>query len=123
MRRIRATNTTPELAVRKLIHAMGFRFRLHVRGLPGRPDIVLARLQKIVLVHGCFWHLHEGCREAHLPRTRPEYWRPKLEGNRRRDTENTAKLEQLGWKVLVVWECESAHEKQLIRRLKRFLNS
>ncbi len=102
---------------------MGFRFRLHVRTLPGRPDLVFARLQKIIFVHGCFWHSHEGCKETHRPKTRQEYWRPKLEGNRRRDLENTAKLELLGWKVLVVWECEAAQAKPLVKRLRRFLRS
>lgn len=121
MRRIRAANTSPELTVRRLVHAMGFRFRLHVKTLPGRPDLVFPRLRKIILVHGCFWHTHEGCGEAHVPKTRRDYWRPKLEGNRRRDLENTAKLQQLGWKVLVVWECET-QEKSVGKRLRRFLN-
>ena len=102
---------------------MGFRFRLNVKSLPGRPDLVLPRLQSIILVHGCFWHSHEGCREAHVPKTHQGYWRPKLEGNKRRDVENAAKLEELGWKILVVWECETTHEKPLFKRLKRFLSS
>jgi DNA mismatch endonuclease, patch repair protein len=102
---------------------MGFRFRLHVKRLPGRPDLVFARLRKIILVHGCFWHSHEGCKETHTPKTRQDYWCPKLERNRRRDVENTAKLEQLGWKVLVVWECETAKEKRLTNRLRLFLQS
>ena len=101
---------------------MGFRFRLHVRRLPGRPDLVLARLRKVVLVHGCFWHSHEGCKETHIPKTRQDYWRPKLRGNKLRDLENTVKLQQLGWKVLVVWECETAKEKSLAHRLRRFLS-
>jgi DNA mismatch endonuclease (patch repair protein) len=104
------------------VHAMGFRFRLHVKRLPGRPDLVFARLRKIILVHGCFWHSHEGCSETHLPKTRQEYWHPKLEGNKQRDLENIAKLRRLGWRVLVVWECETARQKPLGRRLKRFLS-
>jgi DNA mismatch endonuclease (patch repair protein) len=122
MRRIRATNTSPEITVRRLVHAMGFRFRLHVKTLPGRPDLVLPRLRKIILVHGCFWHSHEGCRETHVPKTRQDYWSPKLEGNRRRDLENAAKLKQLGWKLLVVWECE-IQKNSVVKRLRRFLGS
>jgi DNA mismatch endonuclease (patch repair protein) len=100
---------------------MGFRFRLHVSTLPGHPDLVFAKLRKIILVHGCFWHLHEGCKEAHVPKTRRDYWRPKLRGNRRRDSKNIAELQELGWKVLVVWECETSYGKPLITRLRRFL--
>ena len=102
---------------------MGYRFRLHAKTLPGRPDLVLARLGKIILVHGCFWHSHGGCKETHIPKTRKEYWRPKLEGNIRRDMENIAKLETLGWKILVIWECETTHEKSLAKRLRQFLRS
>jgi DNA mismatch endonuclease (patch repair protein) len=123
MRRIRAVNTSPELIVRRLVHSMGFRFRLHAKSLPGRPDLVFPRLRKIILVHGCFWHSHEGCSETHMPKTRRRYWRPKLEGNMRRDLENTTKLEQLGWKILIVWECETPEEGALKKRLKRFLGS
>ncbi len=123
MRRIRASDTSPELAVRRLVHAMGFRYRLHVKRLPGRPDLVLARLGRIIMVHGCFWHSHEGCKDSHTPKTRLDYWRPKLEGNRRRDIENTVKLEQLGWRVLVVWECETTKKQRLAGRLKRFLRA
>ena len=123
MRRIRATNTSPELTVRRLVHAMGFRFRLHVKTLPGRPDLVFARFRKIILVHGCFWHSHKGCKETHIPKSRQDYWRPKLKGNMRRDRVNTVKLERLGWKVLVVWECEAVQERSLVKRLRRFLRS
>jgi DNA mismatch endonuclease (patch repair protein) len=102
---------------------MGFRFRLHVRGLPGRPDLVLPRHKKIIFVHGCFWHWHEGCKEAHLPKSRLEYWRPKLEGNRQRDKRHRSELSRMGWKVLVVWECETFHESRLQKRLVRFLEA
>jgi DNA mismatch endonuclease (patch repair protein) len=102
---------------------MGFRFRLHTGTLPGRPDLTFARLRKIIFVHGCFWHSHEGCKETHTPKTRRNYWRPKLEGNRRRDLANAAKLRRLGWKVLVIWECETANEKLLTKRLRRFLGA
>ena len=121
MRRIRATNTSPELTVRRLAYAMGFRYRLHVQGLPGRPDLVFSRLRKIILVHGCFWHLHEGCKEAHIPKTRLRYWRPKLTGNKRRDLENINKLRKLGWRVLVIWECQTVRTTVLTRRLNAFL--
>ncbi len=123
MRRIRAVDTSPELIVRRLAHSLGFRFRLHARNLPGKPDLVFPRLRKIILVHGCFWHVHEGCIESHVPKTRLEYWGPKLEGNRRRDRANAANLEELGWKILVVWECETANAKALTKRLSRFLRA
>lgn len=123
MRRIRAANTLPEMTVRRLVHAMGFRFRLHVKTLPGRPDLVFSKGRKVILVHGCFWHSHQGCKEAHIPKTRLGYWRPKLERNRRRDLENTSELRQLGWNVLVIWECETAKTGALTKRLRRFLRS
>ena len=123
MRRIRAVDTSPELIVRRLAHALGFRFRLHARNLPGKPDLVFPRLRKIILVHGCFWHAHEGCAESHVPKTRLEYWGPKLKGNQRRDDANRARLEELGWKILVVWECETADAKILTKRLSRFLRA
>ena len=123
MRRIRSTDTSPERTVRRLVHAMGYRFRLHVRTLPGCPDLVLPRLCKVILVHGCFWHSHQGCNETHVPKTRSDYWRPKLEGNKQRDIENEAKLKEDGWNVLVVWECETVREEKLSKRLKRFLAS
>ena len=122
MRRIRSTDTSPELTVRSLVHAMGFRYRLHVPSLPGRPDLVFPRLRKAVLVNGCFWHSHEGCKEDHMPKTRQDYWRPKLERNKLRDIENITDLKRLGWKVLVVWECEVSQRKPLARRLRRFLS-
>jgi DNA mismatch endonuclease (patch repair protein) len=121
MRRIRAGHTLPELTVRRMVFGMGFRYRLHGKGLPGKPDLVFARLRKVIFVHGCFWHVHEGCKETHIPKTREAYWGPKLEGNQRRDGENIAKLKRLGWKVLVIWECETANQDALRKRLKRFL--
>jgi DNA mismatch endonuclease (patch repair protein) len=106
MRRIRKTDTKPELIVRRLIHSMGFRYRLHNRKLPGNPDIVFPRHRKVILVHGCFWHRHDCPDGRKLPRSNPEYWGPKLERNRRRDEVNAARLLDLGWNVLIVWECE-----------------
>jgi DNA mismatch endonuclease (patch repair protein) len=122
MRRIRAKDTSPELAVRRLVHGMGFRFRLHVPGLPGKPDIVLHRLKRIIEVRGCFWHQHCGCTDSHIPKSRVSYWKPKLLGNQERDKENQRKLRTLGWKVLVVWECETRNLNKLSRRLLRFLS-
>lgn len=123
MRSIRKTDTSPELAVRRIIHRLGFRYRLHVRELPGTPDIVLPRLKKAVLVHGCFWHQHKGCRLAKLPRSRPEYWLPKLARNQERDEIAERALASLGWRVLVIWECQVANAQALRRRLRGFLSS
>ena len=108
MARIRGRNTAPELAVRRLAHALGCRFRLHRRDLPGTPDLVFPRLKKAVLVHGCFWHGHPdpGCRNAVLPKTRQEWWRIKLLANAARDARNLDRLSAMGWQVLVLWECE-----------------
>jgi DNA mismatch endonuclease, patch repair protein len=118
MRSITKKNTRPELAVRRALHAMGLRFRLHRRDLPGTPDIVLPRHKIAVLVHGCFWHQHTGCRHAKLPRTRPEYWLPKLARNIERDSKAKAALQAGGWRVLVIWECETKSSASLQRRLR-----
>src|SRR2546421_1945303 len=122
MRRIRSKGMRPELAVRRLVHAMGYRFRLHVSDLPGKPDIVLARKKKIIEVRGCFWHQHGKCVDSHIPKSRIQYWRPKLQGNQRRDKKNTRALEALGWKVFVVWECEVQDLKRIKRVLSNFLS-
>jgi len=108
MSRIRAKDTAPELAVRRLVHAWGLRFRLHRRELPGCPDMVFPRLRKAILVHGCFWHHHHDptCRNAVLPKTRAEWWRAKLLRNVERDERNLRELQNLGWDALVLWECE-----------------
>lgn len=111
----------PEIVVRKLVHRLGFRFRLHRRDLPGKPDLVLPRLQKAIFVHGCFWHQHAACREGRLPGTRLEYWGPKLAGNQARDTKNIRALRRAGWRCLVVWECEIKHLRKVTRRLEVFL--
>jgi len=108
---IRGRDTKPELAVRRYLHARGFRFRLHVRELPGRPDIVLPRHRTAVFVHGCFWHRHAGCRFAYTPKSRQEFWLPKLEGNAARDARNEERLRDLGWRVELVWECEATPER------------
>lgn len=121
MRRIRSKNTSPELAVRRLLHRLGFRYRLHVASMPGKPDIVLPRFKRIIEVRGCFWHQHPGCIDSHIPKSRLEYWAPKLERNRKRDVENLRALRSLGWRVLTVWECQVGAHERLEIRLLRFL--
>src|ERR1700739_421736 len=106
MAAIKSRNTKPELAVRKLLHASGFRFRLHRKDLPGRPDIVLPRYKTAIFVHGCFWHQHEGCKLASKPSSRQEYWKAKFDRNAERDRNSFASLTALGWRVVVVWECD-----------------
>ena len=120
MRRIRSKNTKPEVAVRRLVHAMGYRFRLHPPQLPGKPDLVFPRLKKIIEVRGCFWHQHRGCIDSHFPKTRAQYWQPKLQRNVRRDVSNLRTLRKRGWRVLIVWECE-LKTAGFERQLKRFL--
>ena len=122
MSRVRTRNTGPEMTVRRLLHTNGYRYRLHVKDLPGRPDLVFRSRRKVIFVHGCFWHRHPGCRRATLPKTRTRFWENKLESNRRRDVEVMTELRRMGWCPFVVWECETkmggAH---LLRRLTRFL--
>ncbi len=122
MRRIRSRDTSPEWKVRRLVHSMGFRYRLHVRDLPGRPDLVFPRLRKIIFVHGCFWHPHGRCRFSHVPRSNLDYWIPKLERNRERDKRNIAALRRLGWRVLVIRECETERTDKLCSKLQKFLS-
>jgi DNA mismatch endonuclease (patch repair protein) len=102
---IRAKDTKPELVLRKALHARGFRYRLHDRSLAGRPDLVLPRYRAVVLIHGCFWHQHEGCRYATSPSTRPDFWQAKFDANRRRDAEVFISLTEQGWRVATIWEC------------------
>lgn len=121
MSRIRGVNTTPELAVRRLAHALGYRFRLHRRDLPGSPDLVFPGRRRVVFVHGCFWHRHPGCRKATTPKTRAEFWRTKFERNVERDREAERHLIDEGWSVLTVWECETKDAEALAARLREFL--
>lgn len=102
---IRGTNTKPEMMLRRALHARGFRFRIHDRRLPGRPDIVLPKWGVVIEVRGCFWHRHQGCPKATTPATRPDFWQDKFDGNVRRDHANATALMEAGWRVLVVWEC------------------
>jgi DNA mismatch endonuclease, patch repair protein len=106
MSRIKGRDTRPEVQLRSLLHRRGFRFRLHSKDLPGKPDIILPRYRTVIFVHGCFWHRHSGCKNATLPTTRREFWLAKLEGNVARDAKNQRALEEEGWTVIVVWECE-----------------
>lgn len=109
---IRAKNTKPELLVRKYLHAKGLRFRLHVKELPGKPDLVFPKYKTVVFVHGCFWHHHPKCKFAYIPKSNTAFWIEKLQGNRKRDAKRVAELKKLGWKSLVVWEC-SLDDKSL----------
>jgi DNA mismatch endonuclease (patch repair protein) len=121
MRRIRSKGTVPELFVRHLVHGMGYRYRLHTPNLPGRPDLVFPGRKKIIEVRGCFWHQHRGCDEAHVPKSRTEYWAPKLDRNKKRDKDNLRTLRKLGWDVLVIWECDVREEGRLSARILGFL--
>ena len=123
MARIRGKNTGPERRVRSILTALGFRYRLHYSKLPGRPDIALPGRKKVIWVHGCFWHRHPGCALARLPKSRIEFWKPKLEGNRNRDLRKQAELLSAGWDALVVWECELSDESGLVARLRNFLDA
>ena len=118
MSRIHGANTKPELAVRSLLHRMGYRFRLHQKDLPGTPDIVMRGRGTVVFVHGCFWHGH-ACKRTKMPKSRVDYWAEKIEGNRRRDARKRRKLKSLGWNVVVVWECELKRPDRLAGKLRR----
>ncbi len=120
MGRVRQKDTRPEIKVRRLIHSLGYRFRLHRRDLPGNPDIVLPRHRKAIFVHGCFWHGHN-CRRGAPPSSNQDFWGPKLEKNRARDSRVVRELQNLNWRVLVLWECEIADDSQLAERLVNFL--
>ena len=120
---VRDRDTKPEMAIRRLVHYMGYRYRLHRRDLPGTPDLVFSGRKKAVFVHGCFWHRHPdpACRLARLPKSKLDFWGPKLETNRKRDERNIALLTELGWDVLVIWECQSKNREELQIRIKDFL--
>ena len=118
---IKGKNTKPEMVVRKLVHEMGFRFRLHRKDLPGCPDLVFPRLRRVIFVHGCFWHRHSGCRFAYTPKSNTQFWLDKLEANTRRDARALKALEALGWEVLTVWECEGSNLPALAQKLSLFL--
>ena len=123
MSRIRGENTSAEKRVRSALHRLGFRFRLHDRGLPGKPDIVLARFGTVIFVHGCFWHRHAHCRFAYTPKTRTAFWQKKFAENIERDRRVSGRLRRQGLKVLVVWECQSKNAERLSLRLARLLRT
>lgn len=119
---VRSVDTKPEMALRRLVHGMGYRYRLHCGDLPGKPDLVFRSRDAVIFVHGCFWHRHEGCPLTRLPKTRVDFWTAKLEGNRKRDIREIAELKKAGWRVFVVWECELKNLEALAKRLRRFLD-
>lgn len=121
MSRIRGKDTKPEMRVRRLIHGMGYRYRLHSRKLPGRPDLVFASRGKVIFVHGCFWHMHASCKNNRPPKSRRDFWLPKLRENRKRDKTNQRELEKQGWGILVIWECETKDLDALTERVRNFL--
>ncbi len=123
MRQVQGKNTGPEKAVRSLLHAMGFRFRLHNGDLPGKPDICLSKFKTAIFVHGCFWHRHKGCKRATMPVSNIPYWSEKFERNVAREIKNARLLRKEGWKVATVWECELKNPEKLSRRLAAFLNA
>ena len=119
---VRAKNTKPELLVRRLVHGLGYRYRLHRRTLPGTPDLVFPGRDKVIFVHGCFWHRHPGCERARMPKSRLEFWVPKLEGNAQRDARDVRALRRLGWSVMTIWECQLRDMTRLENRIRRFLD-
>jgi DNA mismatch endonuclease (patch repair protein) len=121
MAAIRSKDMLPERVVRRLVHSLGYRYRLHRKDLPGRPDLVFGSRRKVIFVHGCFWHLHKGCIDARLPASNRSYWGPKLKRNVERDSQHLRNLKNAGWRVLVVWECETLDLSKLRQRLLYFL--
>lgn len=120
MQAVKQKNTGPELAVRKLLYSHGYRYRLHRRDLPGRPDIVLGPKRKAIFVHGCFWHGHY-CPKGQLPKSKLNYWGPKIEANKERDRRKQRDLEELGWDVMTIWQCELANAQELWERIQEFV--
>lgn len=123
MRAVKGADTAPELAVRRLAHGMGYRYRLHRKDLPGKPDLTFPRLRKVIFVHGCFWHGHDCARGARVPLRNREYWLRKVARNRERDSGAQSALRRLGWQCLVVWECQIKDPGGMRRRLRRFLGA
>ena len=121
MQAVKRRDTGPEMIVRRLLHRLGYRYRLHRKDLPGKPDIAFLSRRKAIFVHGCFWHGHD-CPRGRLPKSRLDYWQPKLDGNRERDRRTEIELRSLGWSVLVIWQCETADLQALAGRLRSFLD-
>jgi DNA mismatch endonuclease (patch repair protein) len=120
---VKSAHTSPELSVRRLVHALGYRYRLHVKTLPGTPDLVFVKLRKIINVSGCFWHMHLTCGRCRIPRSHRSYWVEKLKHNRSRDQRNRQRLRAAGWDVLTIWECQIKNKTRLTQRLSLFLRS
>lgn len=122
MSAIRGKDTLPEMVVRRFLHGLGYRYRIHRKDLPGKPDLVLPRLKVCIFVHGCFWHRHPGCAFATTPKTRPEFWNEKFQKNVARDLANIGALDAAGWRVLIVWECELKNDPETLVRLEQKLH-
>lgn len=123
MARVRSRDTGPEMIVRRLIHGMGYRYRLHARELPGRPDLVFRSRKRVIFVHGCFWHSHPGCRRAALPQSNVAFWEKKIGRNVKRDVLQLETLVKSGWKVLVIWECATRNQEELVADIRQFLDA
>ena len=122
MSRIKSSNTKPEIIVRSLLHNMGYRFRIHRKDLPGKPDIVLPRYKSVIFVHGCFWHRHKGCKNAASPKTKKTFWREKFRANVERDRKVQKEMKSMGWKIQIIWECELSDPEEVRKSLKSHLN-
>jgi DNA mismatch endonuclease, patch repair protein len=121
MRRVRRIHTGPELQVRRTLHKLGYRYRLHVRGLPGTPDLVFKSRKRVIFVHGCFWHRHPNCPKASMPRNNRPFWEDKFRANIQRDQRKETELRNAGWEVLIVWECETRDAQSMFNKLTEFL--
>lgn len=121
MAMVRGKDTKPELVVRRMIHGLGYRYRLHVSGLPGRPDLVFGSRKKVIFVHGCFWHRHAGCYRTRTPKSRVDFWQAKFQENVARDRRNKVWLTRQGWKYLIVWECETENSERVKKKVVKFL--
>lgn len=122
MSNIKAKDTNPEMVVRRLIHAMGYRYRLHIKDLPGKPDLVFRPRRKVIFIHGCFWHQHEGCKVSHIPKSNLSYWLPKLEKTKKRDKTHIQQLNDKGWGVFVIWECQLKNIEIVKKKIRGFLD-
>jgi DNA mismatch endonuclease (patch repair protein) len=123
MARVKAKNTKPEMFVRRIVHAAGYRYKLHDPNLPGKPDLVFGRRRKVIFINGCFWHSHSECSLARTPKSNFDFWSNKLQRNKARDEENIQKLNELSWEVLVLWECELRNSEVLVEKIKSFLGA
>ncbi|HVS25776.1 MAG TPA: very short patch repair endonuclease [Burkholderiales bacterium] len=121
MRAVHSRDTGPEIRVRQIAHGLGYRFRLHRRELPGKPDLAFPGQRKAIFVHGCFWHQHKGCERGSMPQSNVGFWRPKLAHNAARDAKQLTAIKESGWRAMVIWECELKNERRLVSRLRRFL--